>query len=302
MNSLVTIEELPEIEGNRLILKSRRSRYLKPKSLLYPINSTLQGSEKTIERPLYSGKLSNISKSKDTKEMKNGVTTDSFNRDGSIKNISLSKHKTSIDNKATNSSTICSYITNSESKYGKKISNLIMFKDKHEESMKNGMSKCSSEILPIKKQSLYTLSKGETLLFSPNESSFNEDLNNNVNSESTFKLIRQLKNQILLNKVEKNKMKKDNSKGGLSLNNIDVSNKKEDVSKDKNKNMKVKLIEKMKQNDKNKENLKLKLQRKRENQEMIGVKRRIRGKIYNLLSTNTLFVCDNLVEKLVKSF
>ena len=236
--------------------------------------------------------------------MKNAVTTDSFNRDGSIKNISLSKNKTSIDNKATNSSTICSYITNSESKYGKKISNLIMFKDKHEESMKNGMSKCSSEILPIKKQSLYTLSKGETLLFSPNESSFNEDLNNNVNSESTFKLIRQLKNQILLNKVEKNKMKKDTSKGAFSLNNIDVSNKKEDVSKDKNKNknMKVKLIEKMKQNDKNKENLKLKLQRKRENQEMIGVKRRIRGKIYNLLSTNTLFVCDNLVEKLVKSF
>jgi hypothetical protein len=299
MNNLVTIEELPEIEGNRLVLKSRRSRYLKPKCLLYPINSTIQGSEKTLERRLYSGKLSNISKSKDTKDMKCGVTTDSFNRDSSLKNNSLSKYKTSIDNKGTNSSTICSYITNSDSKYGKKISNLIMFKDKHEESIKNGMSKCSSEILPIKKQSLYTLSKGETLLFSPNESSFNEDLNNNVNSESTLKLIRQLKNQILINKNNKNKINKDSSKGGYSLNNIDVSNKKEDVSNDKNKKMKVKLLEKMKQNDKNKENLKLKLQRKRENQETIGDKRRIRGKIYNLLSTNTLFVCDDLVEKLV---
>ena len=51
--------------------------------------------------------------------------------------------------------------------------------------------------------------------------------------------------------------------------------------------------------DKNKENLKLKLQRKRENQEMISVKRRIRGKLYNLLTTNTLFVCDDLVQKLV---
>jgi hypothetical protein len=220
-------------------------------------------------------------------------------------NISSKNNLFSVDGKksvySTMNSSKLSFANNS-----RKTTNFFLLKDTNlDNSIKSSFQK-SSSLIPIRlgNNSTKQITKflGETPFFSRNGSQVSEEASYNnldgtpckVNPQSIKKF--STANNTLAKKISSRSLIRNNSNIEPKYNLTSFRN--ETMTKSKLDEIQLKIEEKNKKNDKNLEKIKVKFIKKREFQDIVSSKRKIRSKIYQLLSSNTIFVCPDLIQKI----
>lgn len=305
MNNLNTIEELPEI--------------VKSKNPIKP--STLSKSRSLLDTSLYYNQLINIEKPNESSYMltKKHISEKKnfrFNEENNLNNMkddlkfitnsfikrellsiiespkkkqfnqgegkismtsSLYSAKTNNEsNKRTSKSTFDKSLTSQFNKQQlhsqKKSSCIIPLVDKRFKFLQRKSNQSNSQLLPNDSE--------EFTLNLKNQGSINNSKTSNSNRVGAFNLIKSI------------------STSDIKTIPLTIS-KQESSIKEKVEDIALKIAEKKLKNEKNIENLKAKMATKREYKEIVGIKRKIRSKIYRLLSSNTIFVCDDLLHNIV---